>query len=424
MSNLSFHLLQSGIGIALFYVAYWFLLRNLKWFSFNRMLIITFLLLAVLLPFVSLPGEISAMPLVLPSVEMMHTAPAAQTVQPDISNASGVSILSILSIIYISGATFFLLRFLYSLLQLAVMYVGSSRVRKGGFIIVLQPGEQSPFAFFNLLFVSEAKYRSEKFNEILMHESVHRGQWHSLDIIILELISIVQWFNPFVWLFRRALKSQHEYLADRGVIEKGVCRLSYQKILFEESVGVALNLTSNFNYSLLKQRLKMMTLEKTKKRAYVRYLLLAPMVIMVSFFLLGHSGKNSLAGEPLDVLPEYKEGQQALMLYLQSNLRYPQSARAQNLQTTVYVNFEVDTGGKVGEAWVAEDATGADVILEQLVVVAHGAAGEAATGSRALEDLQAETLRVVKGMGDFTPAQRNESPVKAVVCLPVRFAIQ
>ncbi len=427
MSNLIIHLLQSAIGIGLFYGVYWLLLRNMKWFSLNRILIILFLLLSVLLPFITISGQVPVIPVELHSMEVMNTSSSVSNPQSEMSHGTGISYISILSIIYISGATFFLLRFFYSLLQLTVMYVCSPRVRKNNFIVVLRPGKQSPFTFFNLLFVSEEKFYSENFHKILLHESVHHKQWHSLDNIVLELISIIQWFNPFVWLFRKALKTQHEYLADRSVINKGVCRLSYQKILFEESVGVALNLTSNFHYSLLKQRLKMMTLEKNKNKEYIRYLLLAPMVLVVSLFLMGHSGSNAIANDPIDAAPEYKEGQENLMFYLQSNARYPQTARKNNLQATVYVNFEVAASGEVNKIWVAENAHDAHALFDELIVVAQGSSGtpsEATSGSEALEDMQTEAVRLVEGLGDFTPARYNEAPVKAIVCLPVTFVVQ
>ena len=171
----------------------------------------------------------------------------------------------------------------------------------------------------------------------------------------------------------------------------------------------------------------MMTLEKNKNKEYIRYLLLAPMVLVVSLFLMGHSGSNAIANDPIDAAPEYKEGQENLMFYLQSNARYPQTARKNNLQATVYVNFEVAASGEVNKIWVAENAHDAHALFDELIVVAQGSSGtpsEATSGSEALEDMQTEAVRLVEGLGDFTPARYNEAPVKAIVCLPVTFVVQ
>ncbi len=115
--------------------------------------------------------------------------------------------LNILTIIYIGGATYFCLRFLSNIARIYFLYFRFPKYKFNEFKAVILDNDQAPFTFFNLLFISRSDYESGNTDEIIVHEKAHRDEYHSFDIILLEIMTIIQWFNPFVWLFRLSLKS-------------------------------------------------------------------------------------------------------------------------------------------------------------------------------------------------------------------------
>jgi beta-lactamase regulating signal transducer with metallopeptidase domain len=119
----------------------------------------------------------------------------------------------------------------------------------------------------------------------LAHELEHIKQGHSFDVIILELLTAFQWFNPFMWVLRRAIRENHEYLADQAVLNSGVSRGEYKKLLINQFVGGQLVIANNFNYSIIKNRIKMMSKIKSPKLATTKTIIgvLVAVALIVAF---------------------------------------------------------------------------------------------------------------------------------------------
>ncbi|NER12046.1 hypothetical protein GWK08_01210 [Leptobacterium flavescens] len=128
---------------------------------------------------------------------------------------------------------------------------------------------------------------------LIAHEQYHREQFHSVDTLLLEILTVVYWFNPAIWLFRRSIKAEHEYMVDRQVLERGFDPLDYQHLLFRTRTGVSLQLGNHFsNGGDLKKRFKMMERERNKNSfAYLRLTLFLPVMFVILAF--GSSFKTS-----------------------------------------------------------------------------------------------------------------------------------
>ena len=149
----------------------------------------------------------------------------------------------------------------------------------------------APFSFFNIIFVNKSNTSDDDFRNIISHEMIHIRQYHSIDLIIMELLSIFQWFNPFVWPYKKSLKETHEYLADNAVIAQGCNAAKYQLLIFEQHVGVKLfEFENNFNHSQIKRRITMITKRKSKRWAKFKVLLILP---VFSLLVLAFADSNT-----------------------------------------------------------------------------------------------------------------------------------
>jgi TonB family protein len=120
-------------------------------------------------------------------------------------------------------------------------------------------------------------------NAIIAHEKEHIRQAHWIDLLLLEIVSVLQWFNPFVWFLRWSIKETHEFLADEGTIHRGISKPAYLEVLMEYVLGTpGIGLTHSFNYSLSKKRIHMMKKEKSPNRRKLRLFILIPAVVVLS----------------------------------------------------------------------------------------------------------------------------------------------
>lgn len=158
----------------------------------------------------------------------------------------------------------------------------------------------TPFTFFNILFTGKEILNEEAMETLIVHEQYHKDQWHSVDAVLLEIVTVFFWFNPAVWLFRKEIRTEHEYMADNQVLNRGYDSLEYQQLLFQTTTGISLKLGNHFSEKTnLKKRIMMMNQTKMKTRkSYVRALLFVPImcsVLVVSAFTeANHNLSNEL----------------------------------------------------------------------------------------------------------------------------------
>ena len=275
MDNLILYLFEVSVSLALFYSIYWLFLKKETFFAVNRLFLISSILFSFILPFINVSFIKISSPIASRQlIERTYALGQTASIQ-----AKTMGIFDILWLVYLIGAGLFLLGFLYKLLKLLILIKKSSIQKINGVKIVFVEKELAPFSFFKLVFVNKPGISGDDFDRIVAHEMIHIRQYHSVDLFVMELLTIFQWFNPFVWPYKESLKETHEYLADNAVIAQGCNAAKYQLLIFEQLVGVKLfEFANNFNHSQIKRRLTMMTKRKSKRWAKFKVLLVLPLL--------------------------------------------------------------------------------------------------------------------------------------------------
>ena len=223
------YFLKSGLSLAMLYVVYLLITYNESNHQLNRFLGLTFVLFSAGWTFIPIDRLFLTYE---PNETFSILIKGAHDFQTNFPTTQSGDAMPIYLIIYWIGVVFFALRSLTGAMALLYQYLKSTKYRRWGFTVVALNKDVSPFTFFNILFIGNQHLREENRDVMLVHEQVHRDQLHSLDTLLLEVMTIVFWFNPFVWLFRRDIKAEHEYQADAQVLKKGISRIDYQQLLF------------------------------------------------------------------------------------------------------------------------------------------------------------------------------------------------
>lgn len=275
MSDLAVYLFRSAAYLAVFTALYRFVLRRETCFALNRAFLLGGAALALTLPLLRVPSPFFTR---IVDASALHPLPV-EPVGAATPAAAPVA-LNILALIYFSGAALFLLLFAVRLARLALLARRCGCVRQRGLRIVLcgHPGES--FSFFRFVFLNRSKVPAEDLDRVLAHELAHVRQLHSVDIVFSELLTVLQWFNPFVWPYKSSLRETHEYLADRAVIAQGCGLARYQLLIVEQHVGGRLlELASSFRTSQIKRRIVMLSKQRTKGLARWKPLLILPLAM-------------------------------------------------------------------------------------------------------------------------------------------------
>jgi len=221
-------------------------------------------------------GETKQTPVKAAPAETLHnpvqaTEPAAPEIQ---------TIFKWMFYLYWIGVAAFGLNLLLQVVVLLFQAYSKPAIRDGKFRIVELTGDKAPCSFGNNIFINPEKYDWETYSQILLHEKVHIEQRHSFDILVAELMLVLQWFNPFAWLYRKEVENNLEFLTDDAVLEhQDVERSSYQMSLLKVSAPhLSLGITTNYNQSLLKRRILMMNAKKSNIHIMWKYFFLVPLL--------------------------------------------------------------------------------------------------------------------------------------------------
>lgn len=300
MSLLINYIIESTISLSVFYIFYELFLKRDTWFRFNRYYLLFGLIFSFILPLL----DFSTMGVMVNTGLMVNSEN-----QFDFNNIANIgSVVNSIDedtirslpkinyalLIYCTIGSLFFMRFLLQFFKIIKTINAYEIINYRKYKIVLINKDSLPFSFFHYIFINKNDYGSMESNELLMHEMVHAKQKHSVDIILLELLLVLQWFSPFIYRYRLAFKEIHEYLADKGVILKKGDKIAYQKLILDQiEKSFSVNLASQFNYSLTKKRIKMMTRINSSKTARFKTLLVLPLVIfLLSAFTIDTAKDN------------------------------------------------------------------------------------------------------------------------------------
>jgi len=170
------------------------------------------------------------------------------------------------------------------------LYLNSTKQRVASYIYVITRKALSPFSFFNWIVFNPKQFNARELDQIITHEKVHAQQLHSIDILLVELTSILLWFNPLIWLYKKDLRQNLEFIADKNAEAVSNCKKSYQYTLLKTSVPkYQLALTNNFYNSLIKKRIVMLHKSKSKKINLLKYAFIIP---ALALFLMSFNTKT------------------------------------------------------------------------------------------------------------------------------------
>lgn len=269
------YILKVNLCWVLFYFTYRVFLHKYTFFRLNRAFLLLALLTSFIFPLITLPAETATAEVtavVLPATPVAHTIATAATA-PVQTPANPIMI------VLIAGVCFMILRFGRQLLQLRkVVQSGESLLFDDHTLVLLDHNEIGSFSFLKWIVVNRNDYEFN-LDTVLRHESVHIRQRHTLDVLLVELLRIVCWFNPVLWLYKSSLQELHEFLADEDMPE----REHYATFLVSYGRNKPLQALTNhfFNTSLLKSRIMMLYQKRSAKKLLRSYLLLLPVIAML-----------------------------------------------------------------------------------------------------------------------------------------------
>ena len=279
--------LKVAFCLIAFYLVYKLLLSKETFHAFNRVALLTVVVVSILIPFLKVTtAEPAAIAEGVISLESLIVSAEVVDNEP----VGGLTTVQVLFIIYIIGILVFTVREVVSVCRLFRL-IGRGTVltpeqteQSGtslqGMRLVVMKDEIAPFSWFRYIVISEKDWRVNP-REILTHELAHIRLGHSWDVAICNVLIIFQWWNPAAWLLKRELQNVHEFEADEAVIKRGVDAKQYQLLLIRKSVGERLfSMANNLNHHSLKKRITMMTTKKSSPWQKAKALIALPMAAL------------------------------------------------------------------------------------------------------------------------------------------------
>ncbi|MFD2726064.1 M56 family metallopeptidase [Hyunsoonleella rubra] len=287
-------ILKSSACLAILMLFYKLCLEKTSAHTFKRFYLISIVLLSACIPFVTYTVYVDV---------------PIQTASFDTSYGQGESIIqhietaevkstkdylpNILWGIYALGVILFSIRFCINLYQLIQKIRQNPKHKSQSFWYVLLNDLETPHSFFSYIFLNKSLFEKKVIpEEILLHEQTHAIQKHSLDILFIEILQIVFWFNPLLFLIKKDIKLNHEFIADRAVLKNGADVSAYQNIMLEFVALVSrTTLSSRFNFSPIRKRFAIMKNSTSKKVLWVRNM---GLLLLVCGLVFGFGQKNTV----------------------------------------------------------------------------------------------------------------------------------
>jgi hypothetical protein len=288
MNSLFIFFIQSAVALLLFYLIYWFFLRKETYYNANRFFLLFAILVSTLMPLFPIHYNVFVDGGISQTNAFVDISKALKGIQPyegsGFNTGFSLSIMEASLITYLTGVVIFMLRLLIQTGILILLLIKNKTKSIQGLRIVESEKYGIPFSFFNFVYINPKFHNKDVLPEILAHEKVHIREKHWVDLIIIELLTVILWFNPIIWFFEHSIKLNHEFLADRGVISKGNHIGKYQALLVNQLMGMQIiRLTNNLNYSINSNRLKMMTKQKTNKIKTIKLVWALPVIALLLF---------------------------------------------------------------------------------------------------------------------------------------------
>lgn len=407
------------MALALLYTCIIPLLEKETFHRLNRILILGCLIMSFAIPLVHFTSGTN------PTVDMVRQAVQLPEVliNGDAKEQSVWSWADIMTCIYIIGVVAIFTMTVVQTVRLTRQLRQCEHITDNrDNTIVLTDCATSPFCLFHYIVMSRDDYANNR-NYILTHEQEHIRLGHCIDLVILQVATIIQWFNPFVWLIGKNLKAIHEFEVDEAVLNKGIDATQYQQFLVIKAVGNRLQpFANNLNKESLKRRIIMMNQKKSNRWMMLKALFIIPVATLAVSVFASNTGVSTVtreadrtanalpttnmqtqqsatkAYEVVEVMPKFKGGESAMMEFLMMNMKYPQAAVKAKQQGRSVVGFVVRKDGTVSDVHITKSA-----------------------GYAVLDE---EAMRVVKAMPAWEPGKQKGKPVNVKYNVPITFRLK
>ncbi|NNL33991.1 MAG: M56 family metallopeptidase, partial [Flavobacteriaceae bacterium] len=285
------YLIKSSAVILLFYFSYNLFLKNETFFQSNRWFFNFGLLLSLVIPSIVIPKYIT---LPEPMVTSGTSSSAFNPIEASIINQPEIladySFTNLLFSLYTIGIIYFGVQFLIQLASLIRIIVSGKRKSEGVYVMVTTDETVSPFSFFNYIVFNPNQFNKTELDQIIKHEKVHANQWHSLDLLIAQLVFIFQWFNPFMWFYKNQMEQNLEFIADESAQRLAPSEKDYQHLILKSTMSnYKIVLANNFYNSLIKKRIVMLHKNRSKKTKQWKALIVLP---LLALFLMSFNTKE------------------------------------------------------------------------------------------------------------------------------------
>lgn len=452
MTELLTYDLKVAVLIAVFYMFYRLLLARETFHRVNRVLLLLTALASFVLPLcvITLHETVVVTRGNSGIVELALADISAETASQPFWQVA-------LPVVYIIGVMVMTGRLLLAVGRVLLLIRRSERhPQDDGTVIAVSNESLPPFSFFSYIVLSQVDYEEQN-AAILTHERGHINEHHSFDVILVDLLTALQWFNPAMWMLRQDLRQIHEYEADAAVLSQGINARQYQYLLVSKAAGIGgYSIANGINHSTLKNRIIMMQNKNnhSHRRSLLKLLALVPIVATalalnaetvrdvvyvdppqkkivkkgrtnqtvkignqelqvketvatdtkeetpVEVMGVGTIKKDSDSEKTFDVveqMPQFPGGMQNLLAFLNENVHYPEACKENNVQGRVIVSFVIEKDGTISEPKVVRSVS---------------------------PELDAEGIRVVSSMPKWTPGYQRGEPVSVRFTLPISFKLQ
>ncbi|PJJ08599.1 BlaR1 peptidase M56 [Flavobacterium sp. 1] len=278
METLFIYIAKSSGLIGMFYIAYYFLLQKETFFTANRWFLLAGLFTSVILPWI-----------VFTTIVWVEPTPtdfdwSKLPMRPVQKESFEINWYLVLAITYIIGITLLLVQFAMDFYKLNRVLKGKTTHQQEDHKFIDLKENIAPFSYFNTIVYNSSLYSEAEMESILEHEKVHSEQHHTIDVLITRFFCILFWFNPFMWLYKKAILQNLEFIADseaaKNISDKKAYQLTLLKITTHENCVV---LTNHFYQSLIKKRIVMLNKNQSKKWNSWKYALVIPALVAFVF---------------------------------------------------------------------------------------------------------------------------------------------
>ena len=278
------YFLKINVAIALFYAFYRLFFYKDTFFTWRRAALLCFFAVSAVYPLLNIQTWITAQEPMVAMADLYADIVLPEfTLTPEKTTFDWKAILlQTAGFVYWGGVALLAARFLIQLAGIIRLAFRSRKTKIGNTNVHLLKQASGPFSFFHWIFIHPTSHTEDELSEILTHEQTHANQWHSIDVLVSEIVCIFCWFNPFAWLMKREIRTNLEYLADNRVLETGHDSKAYQYHLLGLSHHkAAATIYNSFNVLPLKKRIKMMNKKRTREIGRTKYLMFLPLAALL-----------------------------------------------------------------------------------------------------------------------------------------------